>query len=181
MSKGNYAIAYWDNENEEHFKVFCIENHQTLLRIACRIVNDQQIAEEIVQDVYLEVWNKRTQFQSAKGKLSSWVSQITRNRAIDRIKKEQRHFKETVVENHHLVDRNVYVHEDFGTKEMVYRALHSLKTEQQEILKLIYIDGYSQAEVATKKNIPLGTVKSRTRLGIKKLKETVDTSLLEMV
>lgn len=64
---------------------------------------------------------------------------------------------------------------------MVYRALHSLKTEQQEILKLIYIDGYSQAEVATKKNIPLGTVKSRTRLGIKKLKETVDTSLLEMV
>lgn len=181
MSKGNYAIAYWERGNEEHFKVFCIENHQTLLRIARRIVNDQQIAEEIVQDVYLEVWTKRTQFQPDKGKLSSWVSQITRNRAIDRIKKEQRRFKETVVEDHHLVDRKHYIQEDFGNKEMIYAALQSLKTEQQEILKLIYIDGYSQAEVASKKKIPLGTVKSRVRLGIKKLKESVDASLLELV
>ncbi len=181
MSKGNYAIAYWDNGNEEHFKIFCMENHQTLLRIARRIVNDQQIAEEIVQDVYLEVWNKRSQFHPDKGKLSSWVNQITRNRAIDRIKKEQRNFKETVVEDHQLVDKEYYIQEDFGNKEMIYEVLNSLKTEQQEILKLIYFDGYSQAEVASKKKIPLGTVKSRARLGMKKLKETIHLSLLDPV
>ncbi|MGA9290370.1 MAG: RNA polymerase sigma factor [Anaerobacillus sp.] len=181
MSKGNYAIAYWDSDNEDHFKLFCLENHQTLLRIAHRIVNDQQIAEEIVQDVYLEVWNKRTQFQPDKGKLSSWVNQITRNRAIDRIKKEQRNFKETVVEDHHLVDKEHYIQQGFENNEMIYGALDSLKSEQQEILKLIYIDGYSQAEVASKKKIPLGTVKSRVRLGMKKLKKTIDLSLLEPV
>ena len=181
MNNGNYAIAYWDNGNEEHFKIFCIENHQTLLRIARRIVNDQQIAEEIVQDVYLEVWNKRSYFQPDKGKLSSWVNQITRNRAIDRIKKEQRHFKETVVEDQHLVDREHYIQEDFSNKEMIFGALQSLKPEQQEVLKLIYIDGYSQAEVASKKKIPLGTVKSRVRLGMKKLKEAIDISQLELV
>ncbi|MBN8210611.1 RNA polymerase sigma factor [Bacillus sp. NTK071] len=181
MDKGNYAIAYWDNGNEEHFKIFCIENHQTLLRIARRIVNDQQIAEEIVQDVYLEVWNKRSHFHQNKGKLSSWVNQITRNRAIDRIKKEQRNFKETVVEDHHLIDKEHYIQEDCGNKDMVIGALQSLKTEQREVLKLIYIDGYSQAEVASKKKIPLGTVKSRVRLGMKKLKETIDLSLIELV
>ncbi|MGG1684512.1 RNA polymerase sigma factor [Pseudalkalibacillus sp. NRS-1564] len=181
MSKGNYAIAYWDSENEEHFKVFCIENHQTLLHIARRIVNDQQIAEEIVQDVYLEVWNKRNQFKPDKGKLSSWVNQITRNRAIDRIKKEQRNFKETVVEDHQLVDKELYIQDDFGNKDMIDGALNTLNTEQKEILKLIYLEGYSQAEVASKKKIPLGTVKSRVRLGMKKLKETIDLSLLETV
>jgi RNA polymerase sigma-70 factor, ECF subfamily len=179
MSKGNYAIAYWERGNEEHFKVFCIENHQTLLRIARRIVNDQQIAEEIVQDVYLEVWNKRSQFQPDKGKLSSWVNQITRNRAIDRIKKEQRNFKETVVEDHHLVDKEIYNQDDFGNKDIINGALNSLNTDQKEILKLIYLEGYSQAEVASKKKIPLGTVKSRVRLGMKKLKEKIDSSLLE--
>ncbi|MCA0989392.1 RNA polymerase sigma factor [Guptibacillus algicola] len=179
MKKENFAIGSW--ENEEQFQSFCDENKQALQSIARRIVNDQQIAEEVVQDVYLEVWNKRHQFDPNKGKLSSWVNQITKNRAIDRTKKEQRHFRETVIEDYHILNENSYTHDNIEDNHVIYMALTSLTNEQQEIVRLIYIEGYSQAEVATKKKIPLGTVKSRVRLGMKKLKETIGTPSLDFV
>ncbi|WP_169525607.1 sigma factor-like helix-turn-helix DNA-binding protein [Pseudalkalibacillus hwajinpoensis] len=78
------------------------------------------------------------------------------------------------------MDKEHYIIEGFGNKEMIFGALQSLKAEQQEVLQLIYLEGYSQAEVAFKKKIPLGTVKSRVRLGMKKLKETIDLSLLKL-
>ncbi|WP_270182617.1 RNA polymerase sigma factor [Alkalihalobacillus sp. CinArs1] len=178
MKKENFAIGYWSSNNEELFQRFCYENQQTLINIARRIVNDQQIAEEVVQDVYMEVWNKRNQFDPSKGKLSSWVNQITKNRAIDRIKKEQRSFQETVMEDFRAVNETAYTHDHIEDNHVIDQALTTLTHEQQEIMRLIYFEGYSQSEVATRKKIPLGTVKSRVRLGIKKLKENLALSQL---
>jgi RNA polymerase sigma-70 factor, ECF subfamily len=137
---------------------------------------DVETAEEIAQETMLAVWRKSHQFSSEKGSEDAWIYGIARNLRIDRVRKQaawQRYYDDyEMIERLHAAPasaRPVELHR--GEME---RALASLPREQLEVIQLSFIDGLSQTEIAEKLDIPLGTVKSRIRLGVQKLRGCVE-------
>jgi RNA polymerase sigma-70 factor (ECF subfamily) len=140
-----------------------------------RIVKNSEIAEEILQDVFLKIWEKFDHYDSSKGKLFTWIVNIARNGAIDKTRS-----KEITKENRtsgiekfvNKIDRNDSVEqriEDIGIKDL----LKDLPEEQKFVVESLYLKGYTQSEVAEEFNIPLGTVKTRLRLGMQHLRMTL--------
>ena len=143
--------------------------------LALRVLNDPAIAEEVTLDVYMQVWKQANQFNVNRGKPIVWLAVLTRSRAIDRLR----------------VRRSEHVHpEDLGVLEgvwddsrnpedssvkseqrsLVREALGTLSQEQRVVIELAYFGGLSQSEIAAKVGEPLGTVKTRARLGMIKLR-----------
>ncbi len=140
-----------------------------LRRVAwCYFPNSEkeEVSEEVLQDVFLKIWDRIGQYDAGKGKLFTWLLNIARNQAIDKtrsreISKDQ---KTGGIENLvNRIDNEGYIEqriEDIGVQEI----LKGLSQEQQFVVEYLYFKGYSQAELAEEFNIPLGTVKTRLRL-----------------
>jgi RNA polymerase sigma-70 factor (ECF subfamily) len=142
-----------------------------LYGVITRIVREEPVAEEVMHDAFLRIWNKIGTYDPEKGRLFTWMLNLTRNLAIDktRSKDGNRARKTSGLEN--LVDtqddRGAYSPEDvIGLNEV----LNKLPAEQKFIVEYLYLKGYSQSELAEEFNIPLGTVKTRTRLAMMALR-----------
>jgi len=137
-----------------------------------KIVQSDEMAQEITQDCFMRIWNKFTDYDKSKGRLFTWMVNIARNLAIDktRSKEFQQKLKSDVAEEHVSIQDKDYADkhkpEYIGVKEM----LDVLNPEQKDLLELMYYKGYSQSEIAEEFNIPLGTVKTRVRTAINKLR-----------
>ncbi|MDX1415925.1 MAG: sigma-70 family RNA polymerase sigma factor, partial [Candidatus Promineifilaceae bacterium] len=146
--------------------------------IALRVVGDQAISEEITLDVFTRVWEKAHTFQADRGKLRTWIAGMTRNRAIDVLRrsevrqKVQRQVWAEAEMASGSFERNpeVSVHQQMR-KELVREAIGQLSAEQRDVLALAYFQGYTQREIAELRDLPLGTVKTRVRSGIQKLRQ----------
>lgn len=145
--------------------------------IALKSVSHQETAEEITQDVFLRVWNNAGSYQAQKGKVSTWIASITRNRAIDMIRHYQiRLESQTVswdaVPNADLPNKDNLEHkiERSERRSQVRSALVNLPSEQKDALALAYFLGYTHREIAETLGLPLGTVKTRIRLAMQKLR-----------
>lgn len=141
---------------------------KALYTIILRIVHKEEIAEEILQEAFLKIWNNFLLFDTNKGRLFTWLISIARNLAIDykRSKTAANEAQNQELESNVILidtrDHIFYNPDTIGLKELV----QELKTEQQEIIELIYFQGFTHAEAAEKLNIPLGTVKTRLRMAI---------------
>ncbi len=149
-----------------------------LYSVAFTIIRREDIAEEVLQDVFLKVWDKFDQYDSGKGKLFTWLLNITRNQAIDKTRSKEisKELKTGGIEKLvNRVDRQRQVEqntESIGVKEM----LKNLPEEQQFVIEHLYFKGYTQSELAEEFNIPLGTVKTRTRMALQQLRITIGES-----
>ena len=141
-----------------------------------RIVSDEAVAQEALQDAFLKFWDKIEQFDNTKGRLFTWMANISRNLAIDKLRsKEMKKVGKTDnietyvsgIEREHLSEQNV---DAIGLKE----ALTSLREEERFILEMAYFKGYTQSEIADEHDIPLGTVKTRLRMGMKSLRTVLN-------
>ncbi len=135
---------------------------------------NSQMAEELAQDTMLSVWRKAHLFDPKKAKASTWIYTIARNLRIDMARKEAR--KKPLPENlWHDFDvlsaDNALINEE--SHNQIRAALANLNQEQQEVLKLSFFENLSHSETANALGLPLGTVKSRIRIGILKLKEMI--------
>jgi RNA polymerase sigma-70 factor (ECF subfamily) len=148
--------------------------------LARSIVIDEMIAEEITQDVFLQIWNKAGFFRSENGRVITWLSSITRYRAFDILRRQKARPEGHNVELHD--DFFLEEHEDFGIelsvdtlleRQQVRRALQELPEEQRKALSLAYFQGMTQEEIAAALNEPLGTIKTRIRLGMQKLRHAL--------
>lgn len=144
-----------------------------LFGIITRIVNSDETAEDVLQEVFVKVWKNIGSYDSSKGKLITWMANISRNLAIDKIRsKDYKNSKQN-----HDIENYVNIIEDersdsfkpefVGVKEM----MNKLMPEQRAIIDLVYFQGYTQNDVSVKLGIPLGTVKTRIRSAILKLRE----------
>ncbi len=139
-----------------------------------RVLNNGQMAEEITQDVFVYIWQDASRWDSTKGKLINWILTIARNRAIDRIRKEKR--RPQIVEAElsdipQYASKPALVNDTLWQNGQVLRQLMAqLPIEQSEIINYAFFQGMTHREIADKFNIPLGTVKSRARSGLQKLK-----------
>ncbi len=146
-----------------------------LYGLALRVLDDPAAAEEVVLDVYMQVWKQASKFDSSRGKAIVWLAVLTRSRAIDRLRSGQteRSRRESLdivkEERDPSADPEVSVARK-EQRDFVQRALASLAPEQREVIELAYYGGLSHSEIASKIGEPLGTVKTRVRLGMMKLR-----------
>jgi RNA polymerase sigma-70 factor (ECF subfamily) len=146
------------------------------MALAHRVVRQRTLAEESVQETFLQIWRDPDRYQDDRGSVRAWIMTMVHNRAVDALRREmsQRRRTEQAMADDQLVDDPAPGIVDAidlpGKRAAVRAALGSLPHEQLEVLELMYFGGLSQSQVAAKLSIPLGTVKSRTLLAMRKLK-----------
>ncbi len=139
-----------------------------LYGIIHRIVPHEEIAEDVLQDAFVKIWNSFSSFDPQKGRLFTWMANIARNLSIDKIRSKdyRNNTQNQNIENFvHAVDdkqNTIFNTDAVGIREMVEK----LVPVQRSILNLIYFQGYTQTEAAEKLDIPLGTLKTHTRKAI---------------
>ena len=145
----------------------------SLFGVISRIVIDTAIAEDVLQDTFLKIWNSFSSYSAEKGRLFTWMVNIARNLAIDKVRSKdfKNQGKNQELENNvTFIDeqRNtVYKPELLGIKELV----ETLRPEQKSILDLVYFKGYTHVEAADELGVPLGTIKTRLRMAILQLRK----------
>ncbi|HKX29048.1 MAG TPA: sigma-70 family RNA polymerase sigma factor [Blastocatellia bacterium] len=143
-----------------------------------RVLSDTSIAEEVLLDVYTQVWRQASNYDTQRGTPLAWLTTIARSRAIDRLRSGwQDQQRKDPIETLGDTAANAASPEEMTVaserQRFVRAALESLSPEQREVIELAYYSGLSHSEIAAKLNQPLGTVKTRTRLGMMKLREAL--------
>lgn len=145
-----------------------------LFSLLVRILNSREEAEDVLQEVFLQIWKRAKDFDESRGKPFTWLVTLTRSRAIDRIRQlgaRQRLAEASSLETSEAVSDAVADILHSEQREIVARALAALPEEQRRALNLAYFDGLTQSEIAEQLDTPLGTVKTRMRSGMIKLRE----------
>lgn len=148
--------------------------------VALRITGDRQTAEEVVQDVFQNIWQSAATFQIGLGSFSSWLLGITRHRAIDatRSRRERaRNREQELTADVSSASREPGPEDEVSQRllrEEVQQALRALPANQRQAIELAYYGGMTRAEIAQRTGEPLGTVKTRLRLGLLKLRDLLN-------
>jgi len=148
--------------------------HRLAFSLALRVVNDRGRAEDVVQDAFLSVWRKAGSYSVGRGSVKTWLTSIVRNRAIDvvRARRESDGDDEAVLLG--LRDSSPSVIEQVTAsldRDTVRAAITVLPVEQRDAIAMAYFEGRSHSEIAGLTGLPLGTVKSRIRLGMHRLRD----------
>lgn len=138
-----------------------------------KIVRDEDVASDTLQDTFVKIWKNIDQYSKEKGTLFTWMLRMARNTAIDAYRSAG--FQQSL-QNSELEHSYASINSQYQVKTKVDgigldTVLNKLKPESRQIIDLLYYQGYTQAEVAEEYNIPLGTVKSRTKSALQYLRE----------
>src|ERR1700677_4833718 len=160
------------------------DKYSTLLfSIASRILNDAGEAEDVLQETFVQIWEKAGNFNPKLGKASSWAAILARNKAIDRIRASQRRMrlaKEASVEYAVTAEAEETVNGAVHGREkakLIQSALVELPPEQRRAIEMAYFSGLTQNEISEELKEPLGTVKARIRRGMLSLRDQLEDLL----
>jgi RNA polymerase sigma-70 factor, ECF subfamily len=134
-----------------------------------KIVGDHWTAEEVVQDVFRFVWLNASTYSADRGSPNAWLYTIARSRALDALRKSNRHPSHLVVGDEGIEPATIEVQE-LWVGVQLNRSIGKLTSAQQYMIHLSYFEGYSHDEISQRTGIPLGTVKTRVRIAIEKLR-----------
>lgn len=151
-----------------------------LFGLLVRILSSREEAEDILQEVFLQVWRRAADFDETRGKPFTWLVTLTRSRAIDRLRQlgaRQRLATSAAQEQPEEASDALKETSRSEQREIVQRALAELPEEQRHTLHLAYFEGLTQSEIAVKLDAPLGTVKTRMRAAMIKLRTSLGTQL----
>lgn len=151
-----------------------------LFGLLVRILNSREEAEDILQEVFLQVWRRAADFDEKRGRPFIWLVTLARSRAIDRLRQlgaRQRLATAAAQEQPDEASDALSDTIKLAQKDIVRRALAELPEEQRHALMLAYFEGLTQSEIASKVGAPLGTIKTRMRLGMIKLRALLGTQL----
>jgi RNA polymerase sigma-70 factor, ECF subfamily len=160
------------------------DRHSTLMfSVASKILNNASEAEDVLQETFLQVWEKAGKFDPNLGRASNWAAILVRNRAIDRIRASQRRTRlaqEAGVEQAIAAEFSATVNETIHGHEkarLIQTAIVELPAEQRRAIELAYFSGLTQDEISKTLNEPLGTIKARIRRGLLKLRDQLEGML----
>lgn len=141
--------------------------------LAVRVVGSTILAEEVTQDTFLQVWQRPDQWDPGKGRFSSWLLTVTRFTAIDCLRGELRRTARDVSPKDWLewFDRDPNQHDLRQDGQTLRRLLDQLPAEQSWAIQLAFFQGLTHSQIADMAHLPLGTIKTRIRLGLQKLKQ----------
>ena len=154
--------------------------------LAMFMLKDTGLAEEATQDIFLNIWLKSGSFKPDRGQPKTWIMSVAHHRIIDVIRSRRRTTAITVAADSEDLERipaaNLPIDEQVERKlerERIQKSLATLPEAQREVIRMAYFDGYSQSEIATLLNQPLGTVKTRVRLAMQKLRLVLQENVVE--
>ena len=151
--------------------------------LAARILNDPISSEEITQDVFLSIWRRGASYNVAKGKFTTWMFGIAHNRTIDELRKRRRdksRYSDDIDDHLDIAASSISPADSAVVQSeyaLVREVLETLPPPQRRVIVLSYFQGLTQVEIAEKLDQPLGTVKTRMRLGLKKLRTALDPKI----
>lgn len=175
MNQVNDLILYHriKDQDSQALEMLYDRYEKLLYSFAFRQTQNATLAEEVVQDVLLKLWEQRAVYDETKGRFSSWLLTIARYTAIDRLRKEKPVTNYSLEERDSLRSCDPTTEEAYLWKqerEQLLQKVTALSREQQEVIDLFYFKGLTQAKIAEVCNLPLGTVKGRIRSALKHLK-----------
>lgn len=145
-----------------------------LFGVVLRVVLDEQTAQDVLQEAFVKIWNNIEQYDAGKGRLYTWMMNIARNTAIDKLRSKGEIMRGKIRTGEEVVNsteewdmRAEFTTDTIGLKKMV----SELRPEYEAIVRLAYFSGYSMEEIGKALEIPVGTVKTRMRAAIKQLRE----------
>lgn len=159
------------------------QRYRALLRsVVMQVLHDDAEADDVLQEIFLQVWDRAENYSPEKGKLPSWLCTLARRRAIDKVRQHAAYRRATdryeVSCNHsdketselHTVERDV---DQSELRSLLHGHLKSLPPPQEQVVRMAFLENRSQREISELTRTPLGTVKTRIELGIKKLAQAV--------
>jgi RNA polymerase sigma factor (sigma-70 family) len=168
-------LAGLQSHDEQAFSYLYDRYSKALFSIILPIIPQQEIAEDVLQEVFLKIWQNIKSYDASKGRLYTWMLNIARNQSIDRTRSKEfnnrtktTELSETVYNDRQTVEAGI---DDVGLK----KTLSNLPEENRKLLELTYFQGYTQEEISKLLNIPLGTVKTRIRATIIQLRKILST------
>lgn len=160
----------------ESFSLEYIYDHYSaaLFGIILKILQGRrEVAEDVLQETFIKIWHNRVQYSNTKGSLFTWMLNIARNTAIDKLRSPEFNAQSVnrVPFDSVSIDNEIHADiPDYAESANLREILSKLPIEQLQIIDLMYFQGYTQSEIAEKFSIPLGTIKSRARLAIESLR-----------
>ncbi len=150
-----------------------------------RVVRDAQLAEDMVQEIFLRLWRKPENYVAGRGKFVSWLMSVTRNRAVDEIRSRNRRFRyetsspEEQQREFPAPEGNApaLMAELADQRRLILAALARVPADQRLVIEMAYFGGLTQQEISDQLSQPLGTVKTRIRLGMQKLRAALTPEL----
>lgn len=177
-----HIVALLQQKDQRAIELLYDSYAPALFGIVLKIVHCRQSAEDVVQEVFVKVWKNGHKYHAGKGRLFTWLLNIARNTAIDQTRSaafRRRNSLEPldVLQATQKQDVDTLQPEHIGLKDLV----NDLDKKYREVIDLIYFQGFSQQEVKEELNIPLGTVKSRTRIAIRELRSFFNSQEIGML
>ncbi|MBL0882338.1 MAG: sigma-70 family RNA polymerase sigma factor [Chitinophagaceae bacterium] len=158
-------------QRNQHVFSYLYDNYSgALLSIICNIVKDEELANDVLQEVFVKIWRQIESYDSSKGRLFTWMLNIARNASIDTVRSKS---YQNNLQNRELSE-DVYV--SAGTSQLqvdqigLRKVVHQLKEEHRVLIDLSYFQGFTQDEISKMLDIPLGTVKTRLRTALTQLR-----------
>ena len=173
-SQDDSALLAYIAEKDQRALNTLYERYGTpVYSLALQVLRSEKNAEEVTQDTFMKVWNNPQQYDSSKGRFISWLLTVTRYTAIDRLRAEMRQATTNADDLEYVnVVSKTGIPEDPLRRDgqLIRELLTQLPTEQATLVQLGFLQGMTHRELSEKLDIPLGTVKTRVRLGLQKLK-----------
>jgi RNA polymerase sigma-70 factor (ECF subfamily) len=166
-----YLYAGLKSKSREAFEYLYDNYSAAIYGVILNILRNEEASNDALQEVFIKIWNSFDTYDPQKSRLYTWMLNIARNHSIDRLRAK------TTTDKKDLKNDPAYtVKHSQGTETFIEgiglkRLLEHLEEEQKEVIDLLYFKGYTQVEAAEHLNIPLGTVKSRVRIAIHKLRK----------
>jgi RNA polymerase sigma-70 factor, ECF subfamily len=167
-------VLQLQGRNQQAFS-YLYDNYSGALNgVIIRLVDDAGLAEDILQEAFLKIWNNFSSYDASKGRLFTWMVNITRNLTIDTLRSKGYKKQQKISADENSVSN----YADGTVKEKfdalgIKKQLASLKPEQRSIIDMAYFGGYTQEEISKETGVPLGTVKTRMRTAILELRKLI--------
>ena len=172
-------IALVRESDARAFAVLYDRHGRSAYSLAYRMMGEKQAAEDLVQDALLKVWRGAGSYRTERGSVRTWILSIVHNRGIDQLRSlaSRRRTQDKVEASAPTSQPSEAFAETWRNtqREQVREALSTLPPEQVKILELAYFSGFTHVEIAEVLSLPLGTVKGRMRLGLKKIRDYFDS------
>src|SRR5919107_3261065 len=168
-------ISLVETGDADAFAALYDRHSRAAFSLAYRMMGERQAAEDLAQDAFLKVWRNASSYRAERGSVRTWILSIVHNRGIDQLRSlaSRRRTQDRVEASAPTSEPSEAFAETWRNSqgEQVREALGTLPAEQLKILELAYFSGYTHVEIAELLGLPLGTVKGRMRLGLKKIRD----------
>ncbi|MDA7946148.1 MAG: sigma-70 family RNA polymerase sigma factor [Hyphomicrobiaceae bacterium] len=166
------------NGDADAFTALYQATHLKLFGIALRILRRQEVAEEVLQEVYVRIWDRAADFTPGRASPITWMAVIARNRALDELRRQRPKYEDADTEIENVADAEASPAVQIETNEELKRleeCLGALGDDRGEAVRLAYLDGLSRKELATRLSIPVGTLKTWLHRSLKQLKDCLQS------